>query len=223
MVAIHFMLTAAFFVSASTEAVDITTDEFDEFIKDRSVFVKFFSPNCPHCQRIAPVWDQVARVAPTYPQPFFVGAVDCSSETLLCDRFSIRGVPSLIFFSEGKMYKFSGKREYNDIMKFGAGDYKLSSESADIPIMGGSSVMGQTAYTIYKFMKDIIAMVRFNYWAVIFFIVLGAIVGSLVTFTIMIANLTKEIQAMRTADQAVEASQADEMEPEKPLGIKKVD
>lgn len=223
MIVIRFMLAVAYMVPVSSESIDIETEDFDGFVNGRPSFVKFYSPNCPHCQRIAPVWDQVARVAPTYPQPFFVGGVDCSSETLLCERFSIRGVPSLIFFNEGKMYKFSGKREYNDIMKFGAGDYKLSSEFADIPPMGGSGVVGQTSYTIYKFMKDIIAMVRFNYWAVIFFIVLGAVVGSLVTFAVMLANLTKEIQALRAADNVGETSQVDDTEPEKPLGLKKVD
>jgi thiol-disulfide isomerase/thioredoxin len=204
--------------------VDLTAVTFDEFIKDRNVFVKFYSPNCPHCQRIAPIWDKIASTAPTYPQSFFVGDVDCSSETYLCERFGIRGVPSLIFFEGGRMYKFAGQREYNDLMKFGAGEYKNALESAEIPSAGGSGILGQTAYTLQKFLKDVIAIMRFNHWAALLFVVLGALVGSVATFAIMLTSVTKELQQMREVVKEDEVSIPDEREPEeKPKEAKKVD
>jgi thiol-disulfide isomerase/thioredoxin len=224
---LDFMLGALLLSVGIAEPVDITTDDFDTFIAGRPTFVKFFSPNCPHCRNIAPVWEKVASVAPTYPQAFQVGDVDCTSETILCERFGIRGVPSLIFFNDGRMYKYAGKREYNDIMKFGAGDFKDALESAEIPPMGGSGIAGQTAYTVYKFVKDIMAMIRFNFWAVLFFVLLGAVMGSLVTFAIMLANLTREVESLRAADreqdQMSSSEEAESVAAEKPIEMKKVD
>jgi thiol-disulfide isomerase/thioredoxin len=59
--------------SATNEAVELTETDFDEMIKDHPTFVKFYSPSCPHCMKLAPVWEKVAQVAPTYPQSFHVG------------------------------------------------------------------------------------------------------------------------------------------------------
>lgn len=213
-------------VVAYSVPIDLSVESFDDFIKGRAAFVKFYSPNCPHCQRIGPIWDKVAAAGPSYPQSFMVGDVDCSVETFLCERFGIRGVPSLILFEGGKMYKFAGQREYNDLMKFGAGEYKKALESADIPAPGGVGLLGQTSYTLQKFIKDVVAILRFNQWAALFLVIIGALIGSVATFGLMLVSVTKEIKQIReeTSSQDDEASIPDELEhPEKTGKAKKVD
>ena len=188
-------------------------------LKENSVFVKFFSPSCPHCQRMVPVWEQVGSSAATSPEPFKTGDVNCAESQSLCERFGIRGVPSLIFFKEGKMYKFSGNREYNDIMKFGGGDYKKSIESADVPSAGGSGVLGKASYSFLKFLKDLHAILRFNQWAVFAIFLLGFLVGGVVTFTGVMLSLRG------ARPRVVEAATAQEVDaaPEKSAVEKKAD
>lgn len=200
------MLVATALMSASGDAVDLSSDDFDDAIKSSPFFVKFYSPNCPHCIKIAPIWEKVGTAAPNYPQPFMVGDVDCTKESFLCERFGVRGVPTLIYFREGKMYKYNGAREYNDIMKFGAGDFKKAAEVAEIPPPGGSGVVGQVAYTLHKFVKDLIAIVRFNYWAVILIFLTGFMAGSVVVFTVMLFALSRG-QRRAAEEEAEEASE----------------
>lgn len=173
-----------------SDIIDLTHEDFDEIVKEHPVFIKFYSPTCPHCQKLVPIWEKVGSMAPTYPQYFMVGDVDCSVESSLCDRFGVRGVPTLIYFNEGRMYKFLGSREYNDIMKFGAGDYKQSAESHEIPVRGG--LIESTRYTLVKFIKDLHAILRFNYWAAVIIFIFGFMSGSLVTFAISILATRNE-------------------------------
>jgi thiol-disulfide isomerase/thioredoxin len=67
------LLFIASLCNSSNEPVELTEGDFDEFLKGHAVFVKFYSPSCPHCVKLAPVWEKVAKIAPTYPQPFQVG------------------------------------------------------------------------------------------------------------------------------------------------------
>jgi len=138
---------------------------------------------------MVPVWEKVANMAPTYPQPFNVGGVDCSSESMLCERFGIRGIPSLIYFSEGKMYRYTGQREYNDIMKFGAGDYRQAKEVAEIPAPIGENIITATKYTFQKLVKDLQAIIRFNVFVVMLIFALGFVVGSMVAMIFVMATM----------------------------------
>ena len=61
------------YCQATDEVVELIENDFDEAIKVKPTFVKFYSPSCPHCIKLAPVWEKVAQVAPTYPQAFHVG------------------------------------------------------------------------------------------------------------------------------------------------------
>lgn len=220
MVSKLFMLFALLFVAIRGEPVQLSMDNFDSMIKGVPVFVKFYSPNCPHCQRLVPVWEKVDESAPSHPQGFHVADVDCTSETLLCERFGIRGVPTLLFFKDGMMYKFAGRREYNDIMKFGAGDFVNAKESAEIPAPGGYGVVSQARYTVLKFLKDLVAIVQFNLWAVLFMVGTGFLSGCLITFTYMVSVLDRQ----RTRVDALAAAATEEEEvPEKLPEEKKTD
>ena len=70
-----FVVTLFLFTQcmAAEEGIELTESDFDEMIKGHPTFVKFYSPSCPHCMKLAPVWEKVGQVAPTYPQSFRVG------------------------------------------------------------------------------------------------------------------------------------------------------
>lgn len=72
---LYEFILVIFACNASNAMVELTESDFDEMIKGKSVFVKFYSPSCPHCIKLAPVWEKVAQIAPTYPQSFHVGMI----------------------------------------------------------------------------------------------------------------------------------------------------
>ena len=83
-------------VRASEAAVALTSDNFDELTKGKVVFVKFYSPHCPHCQSMAKDWNKLAThyQESTEDDDVLIGSIDCTnapSGKKLCARFKIMG------------------------------------------------------------------------------------------------------------------------------------
>lgn len=207
---------------SQAEKLSLTADNFDSVIHGQPIFVKFFSPHCGHCKRIAPVWDKLAGAAPAYPQSFSVGEVDCTAEKKLCDRFGIRGVPSLIYFRDDKLYKYAGDREFNNLLKFGAGDYKLAQETSDIPPDGGEGVVEAAKYNVIKFVKDLHAVLRFNLWVALAILLVGFIFGVLVTFLFVVVTMKVDRHDAKFSE-TLEVPTEPEGNSPKPSGSKKDD
>jgi len=62
-----------------------------------------------------------------------VAKVDAEAHSSLRKRFRIRGYPTLIFFSQGKMYKYEEKRSLESLVAFAKGGYKDDTEAVDVP------------------------------------------------------------------------------------------
>jgi thiol-disulfide isomerase/thioredoxin len=77
-------------------SVDLTADNFNEQTAGKTVFIKFYSPSCGHCQELAPKWDQMAKEWVEHDQGL-VGAVDCSVEGKLCTSLKFTGLPTLLY------------------------------------------------------------------------------------------------------------------------------
>lgn len=131
----------------------------------------------------------------------------------------MRGVPTLIFFKDGKMYKYKGPREYNDIMKFGAGDFVEAKEVQDLPppLVGG--VVHAAKYTMYKLIKDVHAVIRFNVWVVAFIFFVGFAMGSMVAMIFAMSTFKDPI----STDLDSPPSPSYREEPEKSTSDKKSD
>lgn len=54
----------------------------------------FFSPNCGHCKRLKPVWEQLAVA--DLPLTIAVAEVDCTSSMDLCQRCAARACTGLM-------------------------------------------------------------------------------------------------------------------------------
>jgi hypothetical protein len=89
------------------------------------------------------------------------------------------------------MYKYAGNREYNDLLKFGAGDYTLALESSETPSASGGGLVNTAKYSMVKFLKDLHAILRFNQWVALFILSIGFIAGILVSFLFMVATMPK--------------------------------
>ncbi len=64
------------------------------------VMVDFFSPSCGPCQMLAPVIEAVAK---KYANRVLIAKLDTSRHQVTAGRYSIRGVPTLIFFKNGQV------------------------------------------------------------------------------------------------------------------------
>jgi len=80
----------------------LTDSQFQQLVERARlpVLVDFYSPTCGPCRMIAPVIDALAGV---YAGRLLVFQLDTSSQQQSAARFGIRGVPTLLFFKDGRM------------------------------------------------------------------------------------------------------------------------
>ena len=85
-------------LAADSKVVVLTKDNFDEKTKEGLWLIKFFAPWCGHCKRLAPTWIELAGKAEG---SFNVGEVDCTAHKDLCQKFGVRGYPTIKFIANG--------------------------------------------------------------------------------------------------------------------------
>jgi len=82
------------------------------------LFVKFYAPWCGHCQRLAPVWINLAK---KFEQNALVtiAEVDCTVSAELCMNNNINYYPTLVLFQNGQKSKeFSSFRDLETLEGF---------------------------------------------------------------------------------------------------------
>lgn len=84
------------------DVLTITNDNFEaEVVESGSpALLDFYATWCGPCKTIAPVVDQLATDYKA--QGVKVGKVDIDKAPELATRFAIQGVPTLLFFKDGK-------------------------------------------------------------------------------------------------------------------------
>ncbi len=82
------------------DTLTFTTDNFDTEIQSGAALVDFYATWCGPCKQIAPVIDALATSYKA--QGLKVGKVDIDTSGDLAVRYGIQGVPTLLFFKDGK-------------------------------------------------------------------------------------------------------------------------
>ncbi|CAO3621625.1 unnamed protein product [Cunninghamella blakesleeana] len=82
---------------------------------DKPYFVKFYAPWCPHCQHLAPTWEQMAKELKNQVN---VGEVNCVDYRDLCFENGVRGFPTLILFKGDKQEVYTGTRSLSSLLSF---------------------------------------------------------------------------------------------------------
>lgn len=107
---------------------DLTDDTFDAHVSKGHHFVKFYAPWCGHCKRLAPTWEQLASTMANSDK-VKIGKVDCTVQQRTCQKFNVRGYPTLMWITDGvKNEDYRGQRSIEDLSKFVA---KMSATEAD--------------------------------------------------------------------------------------------
>ena len=87
---------------AGGKVVELDDSSFDKIVGKSSlpVMVDFYSPSCGPCRTLAPVIEALAR---QYAGKVITAKYDTSRHQMAAARFQIKGVPTLIFFKQGKV------------------------------------------------------------------------------------------------------------------------
>ncbi len=73
---------------------------------------------CGHCQRLAPVWEELASEYNNNPS-VHISKVDCTQETGTCGQLEVKGYPTLLLLVNGVLvHKYSGGRDLESLTSF---------------------------------------------------------------------------------------------------------
>ena len=105
-------------LAASSMAIELTPDTWDEATAGKSVFVKFFAPWCGHCKAMKPAWDSLMDEFADSAS-VLVADVDCiGSGKPLCDEMGVQGFPTVKFGDPSNLEAYKGARDLESLKTF---------------------------------------------------------------------------------------------------------
>jgi protein disulfide isomerase len=138
----HLLLFAMVFAEQkkftyTEEIVKLDKSNFEETIKDApQVMVKYYSPNCPHCIALAPIYEEASKLVRQKNVRVIVAEIDCSANGDICNKEKITRYPTLKFYKDGEFKReFEDKRTAENISKF-----IIENSRARITIVHGEEV-----------------------------------------------------------------------------------
>jgi len=100
---------------ASDKVKTFTDSNFDEDKKNGVVLVDFWAEWCGPCRRLAPIVDALAH---EFEGRATVAKLNVDENPAIPERYSIRGIPTLLLFKEGELTEtIVGLRAKEDIAK----------------------------------------------------------------------------------------------------------
>ena len=101
----NFILSILFIIHSiqGTDVVQLTDENFDEHVTNSTDFwmIKFYSPYCGHCIKLAPKWEEAATALKGKVK---FGDVDVTTHNMLKERYNIDSFPKLRVFHKGFDY-----------------------------------------------------------------------------------------------------------------------
>ena len=82
-----------------SQAVELTTQNFDNSVSDGVTLVDFWAEWCGPCRAIAPVLDEIAG---EYAGKAKVAKVNIDNESDLAARFRVNSIPTLLVIKDGE-------------------------------------------------------------------------------------------------------------------------
>lgn len=109
--------------------------------------------------------------------------IDATENTVSARRFNVRGYPTVLMLSHGKMYKYDGKRTKKAITEWADGGFK-DTDSEDVPANPNmwEALVGDVFAEFDVLKKDMSTLFRFKKNALIVTFAIGGVVGVVLAF-----------------------------------------
>lgn len=106
----------------SNTVVDLNEKDFEKVVvkSGKPTVVKFFIPNCGHCQKLAPTWNQLGELYSSQHSNITIAKFDCDKFKKTHVQYNIRGFPTIKLF-DGKTNEpkeYNGDRELESLQKW---------------------------------------------------------------------------------------------------------
>ena len=117
-----FSALITFGISASSSVLDIGPANFENVVlqSNKPAFVEFYAPWCGHCQKLAPILEQLADKFAFAKGKVSIAKVDADENKDLGRRFGVQGFPTLKWF-DGKSNvpeDYKGGRDLESLSAF---------------------------------------------------------------------------------------------------------
>ncbi|XP_073952179.1 thioredoxin domain-containing protein 5 homolog [Choristoneura fumiferana] len=95
----------------------LTDHNIEKFVSKGQHFVMFYAPWCQACQRLAPVW---AELAVQYAQNEYIqiGKVNCLDSEMTCKTFDIKQYPYLLWIVNGRIMGVANAETLEDLKAY---------------------------------------------------------------------------------------------------------
>lgn len=100
-----------------TAVVDLCDSHFPDKNSGNIWLVEFYAPWCGHCQALKPEYIKGAKQIASDDGIKF-GAVDCTKDQALCQRYGVKGYPTLMGFIGGRSKEYRGPREADGMVEY---------------------------------------------------------------------------------------------------------
>ncbi|XP_029369297.1 protein disulfide-isomerase A3-like isoform X2 [Echeneis naucrates] len=99
----------------------VVAETFDDIVNDpdKDVLIQFFSPSCPHCKKLEPVYRELADML--FPDPGITIAKMNAVDNDVPLGYDVQGFPTIYFAPVGRKnepIRYQGSRELKDFVKF---------------------------------------------------------------------------------------------------------
>ncbi|CAN7065370.1 unnamed protein product [Brassica oleracea var. botrytis] len=98
----------------------VVAESLDDMVfnSGKNVLIEFYAPWCGHCQKLAPILDEVALAFQNDPS-VIVAKLDATANDIPSDTFDVKGFPTIYFRSaDGKVVVYEGSRTKEDFISF---------------------------------------------------------------------------------------------------------
>lgn len=80
--------------------------------------INFHINNCEPCKKLEPEFEKAFKYLEKNEKPIYLAHVECDKEEELCEKYQIKGYPTMAIFREGRPFDYNGGRNASDIIEF---------------------------------------------------------------------------------------------------------